>query len=298
MASSVPASSSLDVQIGDIYLIFDKENPGKLKAMGKMKDAKQMAEPVKEVSGEVATIKADPKIKQRISSNLNRKFEKGYSVIVKLEHDNKFLYIPGFVVDIEVAGDGSMRYKIGVAKDKTITGVQQNQIARNDALEPANPPNPPNNEGWFFSDVVLGSLLDGNNTELDYKAYAAKMDDIITNANGVRKITVQSLTSSPDAIKKASETSPATTADQDSYQLTDPIELNNNEIEKVKMKSVVPLSFNAADVSGEKIAPSSATTVFGGKKSRKQNTRKNTMPLQFAPGAKRSYLKRRKSSRK
>jgi hypothetical protein len=62
------------------------------------------------------------------------------------------------------------------------------------------------------------------------------------------------------------------------------------------MKSVVPLSFNTADGSG-KIALSRAT-VFGGKKSRKQKTRKNTMPLQFAPGAKRSYLKRRKSSRK
>ena len=296
MASSVPAP--LEVKNGDIYLIFDKENPDLLKAMGKMNDAKQMADPIKEVSGEVNKIKTNQKLKQRISSNLNRKFETGYSVIVKLQHNSNFLYIPGFVVGIQMGTgqNGSNLYKIGVAKDKTITGVQQNQIARNDALEPANPLN---NEGWFFSDVVLGSLLDGNNTELEYQQYAEKMEEIIRNTDGVRKITVQSLTSSPDAKKKASETSPPTSPDQDSYQLTDKITLNNNEIEQVKMKSVVPLIFNAAELADpEKIVPSSATTVFGGKKSRKQNTRKNTMPLQFAPGAKRSYLKRRKSSRK
>ena len=266
-------------------MVFDKDiKKQALKAMGTMKNANEIGTPIDSISGNTKAF--SPIQLTTLSANIDKVFAKDESVIVKLKDADKILYIPGFVVE----GGGAAPYTIGLAKDITITGVDEQNIAKNIQLDDAD-----NNEGWFFSDAVLGSFAGAGNSTT-YGEYIKKIEDITTHANSVRKIKVSSLASSPDAIKKASETTPPTSPDKDSYELTAVITLNGKNITQVKMKSVVPLSFNKED--GGEIAISLATTVFGGKKSRKQKTRKNTMPLQFAPGAKRSYLKRRKSSRK
>ena len=84
------------------------------------------------------------------------------------------------------------------------------------------------------------------------------------------------------------------TYEHDGFELNDKkTTINANT---VKPKSVVPYLFNKENAGN--VEASDTKTVFGGKKTYTKKTRKNTMPLQFAPGAKRAYLKRRKSSRK
>jgi hypothetical protein len=199
---------------GDIYMVFDIKNPKNLKAIGRMENANSIGPSVD--SGDIDTIKDEPNL-QKLSANIDKVFEVNDSVIVKLvKIANEILYIPGFVVEVvpAVAASEAPTYNIGLAKDRTIIGVEEKNIARNIPLkEPLPASAVPGEEGWFFSDTVLLSLL-GPNQEITYAAYAAKASDITTNPNGVRKIKVKSL-----------KMSDASVGENDSYELTDPIDL-------------------------------------------------------------------------
>ena len=272
---------------GDIYMVFDKAIGTKtLKAIGTMETTDKIGTPIVGISGTIPDIKHKPiQLLATLSANIDKVFKVNESVIVKLDDGGgtEFLYIPGFVVAVvpDPAG-GSPTYNIGLAKNSTIIGVKEKNIARNVQLAAGD-------EGWFFSDTVLVSLL-GPSQEITYDNYVRQVADIISDPNGARKIKAT-------AVNLGSE----------SYTIAQ-ITLDRKPITQVKMKSVVPLIYNTPNDDNAVLANPAVNHVvmtadlskiiFGGKKSRKQKTRKNTMPLQFAPGAKRSYLKRRKSSRK
>jgi len=271
---------------GDIYMVFDKDiSTPTLKAMGKMDTTDKIGTPIDGISGTIPDIKRKPiQLLATLSANIDKVFKVNESVIVKLEDGGgtEFLYIPGFVVGPVPAPGPGAKYNIGLAKDREITGVEEKNIARNVPLKVGE-------AGWFFSDVVLGNIVKGNgdNKKMTYANYVAQVAEIISSVNGARKI-------------EAIAVDPG-----NSYTIR-PITLDGNPINQVKMKSVVPLIYNTSANASVVANPAlnhvvmtvNANKIFGGKKSRKQKTRKNTMPLQFAPGAKRSYLKRRKSSRK
>jgi len=268
---------------GDIYMVFKQDDLTKLKAMGKMESNNTIGASVNDIEVDTNDVGQKNMLKSKFAAKLDKEFKVTDSVIVKLEKDDSFLYIPGFVVEVVAAAAAAApTYNIGVAKDSTITAVKEENIAKNVPLTV-------DQEGWFFSDTVLSSLLDGTQT-ITYTDYAKKAEDIITKVDGARKIKVDNTT------KIGSD---------DAYEINPAIVLAGKDITQVKMKSVVPLIYNtpSADVGDPTknhvvMTADSSKIIFGGKKSRKQKTRKNTMPLQFAPGAKRAYLKRRKSSRK
>jgi len=254
---------------GDIYMVFDKTEPTILKAMGKMTDNNTIGASVNDNEVDTKIQVEKDMLKSKFAAKSSGQLNNGDSVIVKLAHDGKFLYIPGFVVD---TNRDAGPYKIGVAPGRTIINVLEENIVKNRKLEI-------DEKGWFFSDIVLGQVVKGeatDNKELGYDEYVKGIDKIIL---GSALIDI--------------------TADNgDTYTHIEFKLQNGNDIAEntVKPKSVVPYIFNTENAG--KLAVSTVKTVFGGKKSRKQKTRKNTMPLQFAPGAKRAYLKRRKSSRK
>jgi hypothetical protein len=271
---------------GDIYMVFDSNE--KLHAIGKMEDVDIFGPNIITDPIDIQDANKRKTVKSKFAAKLDKEFEVEGSVIVKLEKGGSFLYIPGFVEKIEQAPSAGTpgKYTIGIARDSRITEVNEENIAKNVPLGI-------NEEGWFFSDTVLGSLLDGNQS-ISYTDYANKAGEIITKVDGARKITAT-------ALAKSDPTKP-----EDSYTI-DPINLAGNDITEVKMKSVVPFIYNTPADAGVLSDPAknhvvmttdASQIIFGGKKSRKQKTRKNTMPLQFATGAKRAYLKRRKSSRK
>jgi hypothetical protein len=272
-------------EAGDIYMVFKPDDPTKLKAMGKMKSNDTIGASVNDIEVDTNDVGQKNMLKSKFAAKLDKEFNVTDSVIVKLEKGGSFLYIPGFVVEVVAAAAAAAAptYNIGVAKDSTITAVKEENIAKNVPLTAGQ-------EGWFFSDTVLGSLLDGTQT-ITYEKYAIKAEDIITKVNGARKIKVE------NTIKIGSD---------DAYEINPAIVLDAKDITQVKMKSVVPFIYNTPALPAVLSDPAvnhvvmteKVNTIFGGKKSRKQKTRKNTMPLQFAPGAKRAYLKRRKSSRK
>jgi hypothetical protein len=266
----VPVVVATTVQKDDIYLVFDKDNNRTLKAMGKMHDNTTIGERVNDVVVDTRNKDEKEVLIEKFAANTSSVFNIEESVVVKLEDGGNFLYIPGFVVDVDSSAG---LYKIGVETGRTITAVPKENIRHNRKLKSGE-------KGWFFSDIILGQVVKnkGDQKEMNYDTYRKGIPAIITGS-GIIDITGENgdkYTHNTFKIKNGKDIPPNT----------------------VKFKSVVPLRFNAAHgVSGE-LTPSPAITVFGGKKSRKQKTRKNTMPLQFAPGAKRSYLKRRKSSRK
>lgn len=283
------ASPVLGPEKGDIYMVFDKDiATPTLKAMGTMASVNDMGLNIITAAVDPSDPKNNKAITEKFAANFDKIFAPNESVIVKLENGGEFLYIPGFVESVVPGAPAT--YTIGVAKDREITGVEEKNIAKNVPLTDA----AGNNEGWFFSDTVLGSLLESTQT-ITYNNYNTKIKDIIASKDGARKIKAIRLFNS-DSSKP----------DNDSYEI-DTIKLGEKNITQVKMKSVVPFIYNTpadASVVGDPaknhvvMTADPSKIIFGGKKSRKQKTRKNTMPLQFAPGAKRAYLKRRKSSRK
>jgi len=253
---------------GDIYLIFDKNDKQKLKAMGTMADSSNFGNSINDTVVNTSVDDEKKTLKEKFATKTSSDFNNDDSVIVKLEDSEKYLYIPGFVVD---TNGGSGPFKIGVESGRTITNVPKENIVKNRKLEIGE-------KGWFFSDVVLGQIVKGknDNKELDYAEYKKGIP----------------------AIKSGSGIINITGIDGDKYKHLEFSLLNRNIIKEdtAKFKSVVPYLFNKENAGN--IESSASKTVFGGKKTNTKKTRKNTMPLQFAPGAKRAYLKRRKSSRK
>jgi hypothetical protein len=253
---------------GDIYLIFDKNDKTMLKAMGTMTDSSNFGNSINDTVVNTSVDDEKKILKEKFSAKTASEFNNDDSVIVKLEDNGKIIYIPGFVVD---TNGGSGPFKIGVESGRTITNVPKENIVKNRKLESGE-------KGWFFSDVVLGQVVKGktDNKELDYTEYKKGIPAIIVGS-GLIEITGEN---------------------GDKYTHTGFKLTNSNDIAEntAKFKSVVPHLFNKENAG--KLESSDSKTVFGGKKTNTKKTRKNTMPLQFAPGAKRAYLKRRKSSRK
>lgn len=253
---------------GDIYLIFDKNDKTKLKAMGTMTDSSNFGDSINDTVVDTTADDEKKILREKFTAKASIEINNDDSVIVKLEDNGKIIYIPGFVVD---TNSGSGPYKIGVEPGRTITNVPKENIVKNRKLESGE-------KGWFFSDVVLGQVVKGktDNKELDYTEYKKGLQAIIVGS-GIVNITG---------------------FDGDKYKHAEFALLNGNIIKEdaAKFKSVVPYLFNKENAG--KVEASDSKTVFGGKKPNAKKTRKNTMPLQFAPGAKRAYLKRRKSSRK
>jgi hypothetical protein len=256
--------SELNVEENNIVMTFNES--GELTGVGKSTGNAKVGIQTKIIDNPlILTDENKPKLIEQLKLKNKEKYEVNDAVIVKLVGNNNILYIPGFIVS------GAGPYIVGVDKERTIINVDAKNIVLNRKLASGE-------QGWFFSDVVLGEVVkDGGDTkELNYDTYVERIDKIIP---GSALITITGETS-------------------DKYTHMAFNLINNNDISEntAKFKSVVPYLFNKEE--NEKLAVSESKTVFGGKKSRKQKTRKNTMPLQFAPGAKRAYLKRRKSSRK
>jgi len=253
---------------GDIYLIFDKNDTQKLKAMGTMADSSNFGNSINDTVVNTSVDDEKKNLKEKFAAKSSSNFNNDDSVIVKLEDNGKNLYIPGFVIG---TNGGSGPFKIGVEPGRTITNVPKENIVKNRKLEIGE-------KGWFFSDVVLGQIVKGknDNKELDYAEYKKGIPTIIVGS-GLIEITGEQ---------------------DDKYKHVQFSLINGNSInpDTAKFKSVVPYLFNKENAG--KVEASDTKTVFGGKKTYTKKTRKNTMPLQFAPGAKRAYLKRRKSSRK
>ena len=261
---------------GDIYMIFNKDDLKHIKSIGTLS-----AELNDTSIGSISDVNKldEPEVKiiqEKLFNSIKKStpIKPNDSVIVKLQNSipDNFLYIPGVVT---VAG---ATYTINIGEGTTITNVDARNITKNRQLKD-------NETGWFFSDSVLASFIkDGkvNVTSMPYNEYADKIDAIRAKSDTYRLI----------------ENKKATTVGTDVVYEINTIDLGSKDITEVKAKSVVPYFYNQKADLQDKIEQIDTAIVFGGKKSKKPKTRKNTMPLQYAPGAKRAYLKRRKSSRK
>ena len=270
-------SDKLKIKENDIIMTFNSN--GELLGLGKSTSDSEVVVQKKFNTSPIDI--NDAAKKQAAKLFLSTEFKKEYSnedgVIVKLKGGDKYLYVPGTIVDVPEGAAASTEYTVLVAAGRKIAKVPLANISTNFALK--------NGEsGVFFSDTVISNIL---KPDTDYTSISeADLNGII---QGTGKITLTAdLGSDP------------------TYKHNEVKLVNSNTISTntIKPKSVVPLGFNMVENAGsadEKIKLTeeanvvSNSVVFGGKKSK---TRKNTMPLQFAPGAKRAYLKRRKSIRK
>jgi hypothetical protein len=216
--------------------------------------------------------------KALLSTDFKTGYTKNDSVIVKLKDSasDSFLYIPGTIEqDVPVGGANAT---VIAGDGKRITKVPLTNICTNYKLKE-------DETGFFFSDSVIGGVL---RQDVEFGSITGEQLNGIIQGTG--KITV-SAGINPERYNHTA------------FKLKNGTDIQLN---MAKQKSVVPMGFNNVnDIENPTEITltlpneiTNNTVVFGGKKSKKQKTRKNTMPLQFAPGAKRAYLKRRKSSRK
>jgi hypothetical protein len=279
--------ASIKINPENIVMTFNKD--GKLLGLGKTNAGSIVINvPVqKSITGEIDLGNSATNVdkykktvaKALLSTDFKTEYKKDDSVIVKLKNStsDSFLYIPG-TIEQDVPAGADATVSVGEGGHIKITDVPLANICSNFKLKE-------NETGFFFSDRVIRDVLK-NATVAFGSITTANLNDII---QGTGKITVLSVNGER--------------YDHAAFKL-----MNGKDIQlnMAKQKSVVPMGFNNVnDINNpEEILLTlpneitNNTVVFGGKKSKKQKTRKNTMPLQFAPGAKRAYLKRRKSSRK
>jgi hypothetical protein len=281
-------ASIIQINPENIVMTFNKD--GKLLGLGKTNVGVPVIDvPVqKSITGEIDlgnSADADNKYKKTVakallSTDFKTKYIKNDSVIVKLQvvasGSENFLYIPGIIADDTSSANANVI--VGEGGNIQITDVPLINICSNFKLKE-------NETGFFFSDRVIKDVLK-NATVAFGSITEAQLNGII---QGTGKTNVTGING-------------------EKYNHDEITLINDEKIDSntAKQKNVVPMGFNNVNdlanpsqitlTTSDKITDN--TVVFGGKKSKKQKTRKNTMPLQFAPGAKRAYLKRRKSSRK
>lgn len=292
-------ASTINVDKGNILMTFNIE--GKLLGLGKAVNASTPITVEKAFTGELDLASIDPNDKYKktvakalLSTSFKEEYKKDDGVIVKLKGGTDvYLYIPG-IIESDV-NPLAVSANVIVGDGKKIIDVPLTNICSNYKLKE-------NESGFFFSDFALGTILGG-------KKHSEIEDDHlnqIIKEDNYKKITITPPSAGGDIIK--------TDAGKEYYISHNSFTVGTGSMQKtigtndnVSTKSVVPMGFNMVDDIGnpESIVLTkpddinvNKTVVFGGKQSKKQKTRKNTMPLQFAPGAKRAYLKRRKSSRK
>lgn len=274
------SSTSIQIKPENIVMIFNKD--GKLLGLGKTNAGVPVIDvPVqKSMTGEIDLGNEYKKTvaKALLSTDFKTQYKKNDSVIVKLQVGaEKILYIPGIIEDNVLSSANDATVIVGEGGNLKITEVPFANICSNFKLKE-------NETGFFFSDRVIKDVL--KNDTVFGSITDANLNGII---KGTGKITVTSINGEK--------------YNHDEITLINTEKIDSNT---AKQKNVVPMGFNNVN---DLANPSQITlttpdeitnntVVFGGKKSKKQKTRKNTMPLQFAPGAKRAYLKRRKSSRK
>jgi hypothetical protein len=282
--------ASIQINPENIVMTFNKD--GKLLGLGKTNAGVRVIDvPVqKSITGEINLDNSADAVnkykktvaKALLSTDFKTEYKKDEGVIVKLQvgapGSEKFLYIPGIIADDTSSANANANVIVGEGGKIQITDVPLINICSNFKLKE-------NETGFFFSDRVIKDVLK-NATVAFGSITDAQLNDII---QGTGKTNVTGING-------------------EKYNHNEITLINTNKIDSntAKQKNVVPMGFNNVN---DLANPSEIrltivnqitdnTVVFGGKKSKKQKTRKNTMPLQFAPGAKRAYLKRRKSSRK
>ena len=265
------ADNTVNIQKGDIVMTFNPDNS--VKGIG-IANVDASVELEKKIEVDIKDKAGQDKAKLLLNSSSKDKYNDGQVVIVKLNVNSKtdYLYIPGTILKEEEVS-GNKVYDVLIAPDRTITKVPIANIRLNYQLKE-------NEEGIYFSDITIQKEITDKITD-----FSAITDDFLEKImGGSGKITVNTVVDTK-------------------YTHTGNIKLQNAteipEATEVGYKNVVPLGFNRMD--GDNVvltADASPDKIFGGKKTNTKKTRKNTMPLQFAPGAKRAYLKRRKSLRK
>jgi hypothetical protein len=280
----------------DVYVILDKEGKN-LKAVGLMSNNTTI-NPNKFVATamSIEQAKKNKSLSYSLKSLISTtELKKDDNVLVKVEFVGVATpeYLPGKVSVINVGGDVNVElyaYKNDKrepsAKKFTITAIPLSNIIKNIQV----------NEEY-------SSTTTTEKFKVSYIVKDKDDADIIVihtdfNANStvitapVKEITINDAHGSSNIIEKLKFIDkPILTADGTDYLIKGTGGLMKSN-ERIPYYYTVVNTFTDPKDSSKPI-----TVVRGGKKS-KDKTRKNTMPLQFAPGAKRSYLKRRKSSRK
>ena len=296
--ASMASIESIDVKKGNIVMTFNTE--GKLLGLGKVNvDTTPSVQVEKALTGEInlgVTASDQDKYKKTLakallSTSFKETYNKDEGVIVKLKAKSvdEYLYIPGIIA---ANVDSGGKADVIVGDGKTMTEVPLENIRSNYKLKE-------NESGFFFSDTELANTLGG-------KTYSNITDDdlkTIIKEDNYKKFSIPSLGAS--IITKDVATNKEYYIRHNAFTIGS-TKKTIGANDRVSTKSVVPMGFNMVnDIENPNFIElttdsniNEQNVVFGGKQSKKQKTRKNTMPLQYAPGAKRAYLKRRKSSRK
>jgi hypothetical protein len=270
----------------DIYVIFDNEGKN-LKAVGLMDDATTIKTNdfvTDAIPNEAA--KKNKSLSYSLNSLISNtdELKVNDSVLVKVVFAGVAQYLPGKVIAINAGGDVNVElyaYKSDKRESSsnqiTITEIPLSNIIKNI----------PVNEKYsitarttrFEVSYIMKTKDDVGITET-YSNFNAKS----TFSTFDKVITINDAPGSSNVLEQLKFiTIPILTADGTDYLIQGTGVAQNERI---------PYYYTVVNTFTD-----SGHVVRGGKKS-KNKTRKNTMPLQFAPGAKRAYLKRRKSSRK
>jgi hypothetical protein len=279
------------IEPNDIYVIFDKKGQN-LKGVGLMDSATTITEN----SFLKAPITNDEAKKSKfLNYSLNSLISNAIAlavndpVLVKVEKDGITKYLPGKVSAIVAPND--VNVELYACKHNTrelsdnlikITEIPSSNIIKNIQVNEQYSIGTVNKKFEVSYMVKTTDTASITETYTDFINKIIVSDEVIT-INGVGMSVIETLTFT---------TIPILTSDGTDYLI------KGTGIAVIGKNDRIPYYYTVVDkFTDPKDSNKTIPVVRGGKKS-KDKTRKNTMPLQFAPGAKRSYLKRRKSSRK
>jgi len=288
------------VEENDIYVIFDKKGEN-LKAVGLMSsdteikpnDFVKPAPPIKNADAKKSPL-LNYSLNSLISISNTDALEENDYVLVKVVVSHAVKYLPGkvsarvgadYVVDLYTYEDNTL--KKPSTELITIQEVPRDKIHKN---IPVNDPPTYTGDSAKFN---VSCIYRDNKTKIvitldNFQTHSiVNADDKIEikNAGGGGTLSELTIVSTPIL-------GSAGTGNKTEYLIQ-----GTNYLRNVRILYYYTVVDNFTDPKDPNDSTKNITVVRGGKKS-KDKTRKNTMPLQFAPGAKRSYLKRRKSSRK
>jgi hypothetical protein len=288
------------VEENDIYVIFDKKGEN-LKAVGlmntdieiKQNDFVKPAPPIKNADAKKSPL-LNYSLNSLISISNRDALEENDYVLVKVELSGAVKYLPGkvsarvgadYVVDLYTYADSTLKNQS--TELITIQEVHRDKIHKN---IPVN--DPPTYTGDSAKFNVLCIYRD-NNTPIVIK-YDVFVANSIVNVADQNQIDIKNAGGDLGHLTFVSKPilGSAGTGNKTEYLIQ-----GTNYVRNLRILYYYTVVDNFTDPKDPNDSTKNITVVRGGKKS-KDKTRKNTMPLQFAPGAKRSYLKRRKSSRK
>ena len=263
------------VEKGDIYVIFDK-NVQNLKAVGLMDNASTI------IKNELVNrnlkkedAKADRVLKYKVSTLVESSkngFNVGDAVLVEHFYNSIKTFVPGKIESID-SGKGEaivVLYK-GIYDKKEFKSDSSNEIK--------------------ITEIPFAKLKKNIPVEDDSWGKGTR----ITHIFKVSYLTSSSSSTTPHKDFIANELSNIgiTINDLDILSVEKSGDKFNYLIQRTGYSTNIRIPYEYAVVK----SIGNIEVKYGGKNS-KGKTRKNTMPLQYAPGAKRAYLKRRKSSRK